>query len=353
MPVEGTFLQPFRFDPFQRIVGVQWGNYAILEINFPRDAGYDFYTANADLPPTELTPTHTPDQYDALQIIAKKGEPGSEAPIIEIRFTEPNPISETSEISEFIYEGIFAESVLVLHPHVEVVDPVERWRVVDQADWDLFVALFNINASANYAHELGLQIAAIDAFAMLHPDAEITRNVTDLSVFVDMPAGGWGTVSVGYLPVPWFSNGGSRSALYNPGGFSTFTFPGNLAYSYPIGGTPPFQPVPRGFAVGKYPARADQSRSRDSFIIDLSRLTKLAKPVEIRLAARTGHINSAIEFKWFAHGGNFTAAKKRTVTFSSPPEEVIKTTRAADAKSKLGTVLVRFDQHGFIPPVEA
>ena len=327
LPVEGTLARPLRMGFGERIVEVHFGSFAILEIDYPSDFDYGF----------SIDPTVTEKHYNVGEVITKKGvDPGP--PIIAIRFNEPNPVLTGSALSGFTFKGIFAESHLLVHPAVTVVEAVERWRSEDQARIDANIAAFNAIQLAGYNLSLAAQPAAIEAFLTLHPEAEIFRNVTDLRGFVD-PAP-TGTVSFEYTPEPWFSAGGN--SFYNPDGNRIFTFPAYETWHNVLGAF--FPPWLSGIAWGKYPNYANQDRSRDSYVIDVSKLA--GRTIGVQLFAQTSHINSNVDFTFITQTGELTAAAKRVVTPGNP--SAVTTAKTASARSPVGTVIASFDRSGFI-----
>lgn len=352
---------------------VHWGGFALVELTYGQNFDWDFLIeTKADptatppvlaIPPVEINQTHTVKSFKVGDVIDRSPENTTDdRPIILIRFDDTNSIEEDSSITGFTYQPLFGERVpLQLLPPVEVVDPVERWRIEDQANIDRAIASYNAaitaaDAAIDYA---SIQADAIAAFMAAHPNGEVLRNQTDLrEIGFSEPPGGWGIISFNWLPLPWFT-AATLGGLYNPGGYQTFSYPG-WQFNYPrsITGFPPLLPPLVGGAYGKYPNIGTERRFRDCYAINLSKLGN--RIVSIRLIQKTDNTNASVEIDFFSGGGTWSAADKRTVVSSNPltPPSVppldpvshlTKTTQFVNGKDELNKVLIKFDRHGFVP----
>jgi hypothetical protein len=321
LPVEGTLARPVRLDPFQRIIAVHWGGFALLDITYT--GGFPFgFSAET---------TQTVKSYSVGEIIAKTGV-DAEAPLILVRLNEPNPIG--MEPSGYAIKNLFGEAVLPVHPPITVEgpDPFDA-----QASYDAAIANFNAAMLAEYNRVLPLQAAALSAFLGLHPDAAVFRNVTDLREFLPEPAMGWGERSIVFLPIPWISIEGAAPQ----GKTETFTFPGYNTFGTRQGvvvqNLPPFSTAQ---VFGRYPTYAD--RNRDTYIIDTGKLG--AATVDITLVAPN---DQPVELVFLSGGGVYSAAAKRQVLHTV--ETATRTVRFVSGAGKApGAVIARFDRAGFV-----
>jgi hypothetical protein len=350
---------------------VHWGGFAVLELTYPQNFDWDFLIETKDdptatppvvaIPPAFIAETETADTFKVNDVINRAGV-DPDVPIIRIKFDENNPISEESAPSGFTYQNLFAEwAPLQLFPPVEVIDPIERFRIEDQATVDAFIEAYNATetARADDSTHVSLQADIISNFLSVHPDGTILRNVTDFrDVEVPEPDGGWGTISISYLPLPWQTTG-SVFALFSPDGYQTFSYPGwQFNYPHSITGFPPFLPVLVGSAYGKYPNIRTEERFRDCYAVNLSKLGN--RIVSIRLFQQTANTNSAVQINFFTGGGTWSAAEKRTVISSSPlsppstppldpVSHMVKTSQTANGRDTINKVIAKFDRHGFVP----
>lgn len=343
----GTKDEPVQLDHFQTIVDFNWSHFAIFQVDFPGDLEYDF---SVDITRSVDADGHDK-SYAAESQITKKGK-DKDLAIIEVKFDEPNPISDDTEQHGFAYADLFGElEPLLILPSVEVIDPVERWRIEDQARWDTTINFLNDQERTAYARNVAeapaFQQGIIDAFLVGHPRAEILRDVTDLRPI--FPNTDWTDQSHVWFPAPWFSNGSnnlSDDTGRGPPITQTATWPGYMTYHFALAGIYSWlEPFLSGQCFAKYPVFSDEPIYRECFIINLTKLGE--KTIDIVLNARTSHSNNEVKFQYIFGTGIYTAKAKRIIKPAGPDPLVTKVKTAA-GNQPLGTIIARFNKNGFV-----
>lgn len=324
--VVGTVAHPLREGPFQRIIGVHWGGFALLQITYTGTFPFGF---SADT-------TQTDKSYSADEVINKVGV-DADAPLIKVSFNEPNPIG--TEPSGQAIANLFGEAVLVVHPPITVQRVVlpEDQMAIAQANYDNAIAGFNAAQLTEYNRVLPLQAAALSDFLALHSDAAVFRGVTDLREFLSEPPGGWGERSITFFPPPYISRDGAKPV----GPHDTFTHPGYATFATIQGvmlgeNLPPFSAAQ---VFGRYPTYAD--RCRDTYIIDTGKLG--TETVDITIVQPN---DQPVELVFVRGGGIYTAAAKRQVTTNA--EEPVRTVKLVSAVGAPGAVIARLNGMGFV-----
>jgi hypothetical protein len=313
-------------DPFQRIIAVHWGGFALLEITYTGSFPFEF----------SVDVTQTDKSYSVGDVIAKAGI--NDAPLILVRCNEPNPIG--SEPGGYAIKDLFGEAVLVVHPPITVERVVlpEDQIVIAQANYDAAVAGFNAAQLREYNRVLPLQAAALTAFLALHPEAAVFRGVTDLRGWFSDPPGGWLDRSITFFPPPYISLDGAKPV----GPHEIFTFPGYETFGSIQGvmlgeNLPPFSTAQ---AFGRYPTY--ENRNRDTFIINTGKLG--AQVVDIAMQSLN---DQPIELVYLSGGGIYSAAAKRQVITNA--ENPTRTVKLVSGSGKVvGAVIARFDRGGFV-----